>query len=529
MGICQSSNNKHPHNKQEHQPQKPEQLKNNINENPTTERSQPIRYSRHNKKKVIESSTELAIGNNNIISLKTGTPLDNYIIEKKLGEGSYGTVFKVKNKDLKIHRAMKNIHGSTTNNPDKLKEIVNEIELLKTMDHPNIVKIFEFYSTKDGYFLITEYCSGGELFDRIIKQKKFEEAQAAYILYQLLYAVFYCHNLNILHRDLKPENILIESEEPNNFINIKVIDFGTAKIFDKNKSENKVIGSAYYIAPEVLNSKYNEKCDIWSCGVILYILLSGRPPFGGDDNEIMSKIKIGKYDLKSDPWGSISSEAKDLINQMLDMNTISRISAQKALNHKWFQKLKIKERFSNIGYDKIQSSIENIKKYKSENKLQQAALAFLVHNCLYLPEVKELIRIFKNLDTNGDGKITKEELSQALIKMYNIPDPEALVDEIFKNVDNDNNGFIEYEEYIRATINKSSLLTEDILRFAFKFFDKDGNGSISADEVAQALFQGENKEVSIKLTEDLMNEIDADRNSQINFDEFKIMMKRLLN
>lgn len=535
MGICNSTNSNKNNDEDDdegnnkfqpptkHQSQKEELVEKNDHKH------HGLRYSRLNKKTVIEQSKDIAIGNNNIINLQTGLPLDNYVSDMKLGEGSYGAVYRVKHKDLKVYRAMKKITGSgNIKDKSKLDEITNEIELLKSMDHPNIVKIFEFYNTKEGFFLITEYCAGGELFDKIVKAGTFDEGQAAYIMYQLLSAVFYCHNLNIIHRDLKPENILVESEEKNNYLNIKVIDFGTAKLFDKNKSESKVIGSAYYIAPEVLNGKYNEKCDIWSSGVILYILLTGKPPFNGSDDEIVEKIKKGKYDLKSNPWPNISAEAKDLIKQMLDMNTLSRISAQKALTHKWFKKFKMRERVTNIGYDKLKSSIENIKKFKSENKLQQAALAFLVHNCLFLPEVKDLIKIFKNIDSNGDGKITKEEMGIALSKMYNVPDPEDEVEEIFRNVDNDNNGYIEYEEYIRASINKQSLLTEDILKFAFKFFDKDGSGSITADEVATVIFQGEDKEVSLKLTEDLIKEMDSDHNAQITFDEFKEMMRKLL-
>ncbi len=411
---------------------------------------------------------------------------------------------------------------------EQLNEISNEINLLKTMDHPNIVKIFEVYDTIDGFYLITEYCSGGELFDKIIKVKFFEEPEAAFIMYQLLSAVFYCHNINIIHRDLKPENILISREEDKKFIGIKVIDFGTAKIFSKNSKENKVIGSAYYIAPEVLQGKYNEKCDIWSCGVIMYILLSGKPPFNGSDEEIYDKIQLGKFDIKSDNWMFVSQDAKDLIIQMLELNTEKRISAENALSHIWFKKLKIKDKITSIGNDKLKKSIQNIRQFKTENKLQQAALAFLVHNSLHLPEVDDLIRIFKSIDTNNDGKINKEELGCALSKIYSIPKPYEEVDEIFKNVDNDYNGYIEYEEYIRATIDKKTLLTDEILRFAFDFFDKDKGGTISSEEIVYVLFDGIDKETALKLSNELIDKIDLDDNKEINFDEFKLMMERLL-
>ena len=531
MGICQSTNEKK-QGSSSNQVDPTSSNKDKVNEKPnnnvkggnTNNVVVDLRTSR------LKDEKDIAINQNKLITLSTGTPLDNYISDKKLGEGSYGAVYRVKHKDIGVYRAMKKLLGSGTKDPDKEKEILNEIEMLKSIDHPNIVKVFEFYNTKDGYYIITDYCKGGELFEKIIVSAPFAEAAAAYIMYQILSAVFYCHNLNIIHRDMKPENILIESEEKEGgYLNIKVIDFGTATIYDKTKSEKKVIGSAYYIAPEVLQGKYNEKCDIWSCGVIMYILLSGKPPFGGEDDEILEKIKKGKYDTKDSVWTNVSTEAKDLIKHMLDMNTLSRISAQKALSHKWFKKYKMREKFTNIGAEKLKNSIENIKKFKSENKLQQAALAFLVHNSLHLPEVKDIVRIFKNIDQNGDGRITKDEMSIALSKMYNVPDVDEEVNEIFANVDNDNNGYIEYEEYIRASIDKQTLMTDPILKYTFKFFDQDGSGEITADEIFKILFKGHDRKESDQLIKDLMKKIDVDENASIDFNEFKNLMIKLLH
>ena len=210
------------------------------------------------------------------------------------------------------------------------------------MDHPNIVKIFEFYNTPDGYYLITEFCQDGELFNEIVDNAPFSEPIAASIMYQILSAVNYCHGMTIIHRDLKPENILIEKKEGKKYT-IKIIDFGTAKLYEKNKSEKKVIGSSYYIAPEVLTENYNQMCDLWSCGVILYILLSGKAPFSGKtDSIILEKIKIGKYNMKIKPFENASSEVIDFIQCLLQKSPSKRITAQKALEHPWFKKYDIK-------------------------------------------------------------------------------------------------------------------------------------------------------------------------------------------
>jgi calcium-dependent protein kinase len=273
---------------------------------------------------------------------KVDGPTENYKIKKKLGEGSYGIVWRVEHKETGLIRAMKKIIKFTTSKKESEKEILNEINILKKMDHPNIVKISEFYNTPDGYYLITEFCNDGELFNEIFDHAPFSELNAGRIMYQIFSAVNYCHNINIIHRDLKPENILIEKKEGNNY-SIKVIDFGTAKFCEKSKKENKIIQNAYCIAPEVLTENFNQMCDLWSCGVILYMLLSGIAPFSGKtDGIIFEKIKLGKYKMNIKRFENISSEVKDLINNLLQKSPNKRFTAQKALEHSWFKKLDIK-------------------------------------------------------------------------------------------------------------------------------------------------------------------------------------------
>lgn len=167
----------------------------------------------------------------------------------------------------------------------------NEIKILKQLDHPNIVKLYEVYSDSSNIYLITEYLEGGELFDLILKSKHFNENIAAKIMKQLLSAICYCHSKKIVHRDLKPENLLITKA---NSYEIKVIDFGLSRTFEAHKNMYSRMGTPFYIAPEVLKKKYNEKCDMWACGVILYILLSGNPPFNGkNDQQIFENIALG--------------------------------------------------------------------------------------------------------------------------------------------------------------------------------------------------------------------------------------------
>lgn len=199
-----------------------------------------------------------------------------------------------------------------------------EMEVMKKLDHPNILRIYEVFQDQKRYYLITELCTGGELFDEIAKKSNFCEKDAAIIIEQILEAISYCHSKSIVHRDLKPENILTDSKNKNN---IKVIDFGTSQKMKPKQKMTEAFGTSYYIAPEVLTTEYDEKCDCWSIGVIMYILLSGKPPFDGEtDKDICKKVKEGKYSLTATEWDEISDEAKDLVKLLMTYDPNKRTS-----------------------------------------------------------------------------------------------------------------------------------------------------------------------------------------------------------
>ena len=175
-----------------------------------------------------------------------------------LGEGSYSTVYEAQNRITHIMRAMKIIKKpKKLESEEEEKGIINEIDILKKMDHPNIVKIFEFYSNNETYSIIMEYCRGGNFISEIKNFAPFDEKYAAYIMYQILSAINYCHNMNIIHRDLKPENIMIVNKNRYNYPNIKIGDIGMSKMAEKHAFQNKIVGTIYNIAPEVIKKNYN--------------------------------------------------------------------------------------------------------------------------------------------------------------------------------------------------------------------------------------------------------------------------------
>ena len=477
------------------------------------------------------TSNTINITNNIIVSQSKSDPGLDYKKKSFLGEGNFASVYLVQNRITESIRAMKTIKKSPNCTVEEEEEIINEINILRAMDHPNILKIFEFYSSKESYNIITEYCPGGELFNEITENGPFDEKYSAYVMYQILSAINYCHNMHIIHRDLKPENILIVDRNKNGYPRIKICDFGTSLMAAKGRTQRKFVGSTFYIAPEVIKENYNEKCDIWSCGVILYILLSGRPPFGGDDDgEILANISSGIYDLDSTPFNRISKSARDLIKKLLTKDKRKRLSAQEALNHTWFKEKKAKEMYNQIKDENVvKNLVDNLKTYKRESIIQETALAYLVHNFPQMIEVVNACKLFNQIDINGDGKVTEKELYKGLATKIKSEALAKDVSKIYKNLDMDNNGFIEYEEFVRAAVSKEKFTSDNILRFAFRYFDKDGSGEITFDEIEDVFKTSIRDKANLHNTlKQIIKEVDINGDGVISFDEFAHVMKKML-
>ena len=344
------------------------------------------------------------------------------------------------------------------------------------MDHPDIVRIIESFNTKNSYILITEYCEGGELFDQVKNQ--LSETQIAVIFKQILSGLAYLHSNNIVHRDLKLENILIHEIEKSettkeDLFNIKIIDFGTARIFGAGRNPQSIVGSSYYIAPEVLRQKYNKECDLWSVGVILYMFIVGHAPFDGcDDEEITSNIQRGVYRKNDRRWIKASKEVKDLIQKLLTYRPSQRLTAIQALNHPWFKIADSNILYDNVPKDDIINCIRNLLTYNINNKLEELFLAYIIHNIPRDKEVKSAIKLFKLVNENKDGKLQKKELKKTLL---NFVSETFLIqndfDDKFEMMDGNSKGYINYEEFLRASLDRKKILTEDILYYAFNYFD----------------------------------------------------------
>ena len=447
-----------------------------------------------------------------------------------LNKGRFCEVNLVQNILTENKYAMKTFNKTKNYSSEDEESIKKEFEILKSIDHPNVVKMIGFYSKKNACHLITELCNGGSLFKELLNNGPYSEKATAFIMFQIFSALNYCHKKNIIISGLSLDNILI-SDKNNGYPIIKLSYFGISKLAEKGAIQKNDIGFSYYIAPEILKKCYNEKCDIWSAGVIMYFLLSARPPFGGESNEeIISKIKIGNYDINCSPFSELSKNCIDLLQKLLDIQVFSRITSNDALNHPWFKENSSKVYFVKTKDEKsVDILIDNIKNYKKQNIIQKTALAYLIHNFSQMKEIVNACKLFYFFDKDQDGKINKNELYEGLKLKTNSNTLKNDIDVFFNNIDMDNNGFIEYEEFVRAAVNKKKFLNRNIIKYAFNYFDKDGSGTITFDEIRNVFEKNIIKNENIdEVLKKIMVEADLDLDGKITIEEFSKIMKQMI-
>jgi len=331
----------------------------------------------------------------------------------------------------------------------------------------------------------------------------------------------YLHSVkSIAHRDLKPENFLLLNKDKIDQANnhLKIIDFGLSCPYEKGQILKTKAGTPYYVAPEVLQGSYNEKSDIWSCGVIMFVLHCGYPPFFGEsDAEVLKKVKAGKFEFNPADWKKISQQAKDLIKDGLLVKEYNdkRLSAKQALEHGWFSVAGTKT-------ENIKSEIvTSLQATVSATKLQKLALRAIASK-MGSNKIKDLQTEFKKLDADGDGHLTLEEMKAGL-KKAGVPEDEIIA--MYASLDTDNSNKVDYHEFLSATIDKRALFETNILWDCFVAFDKNGDGSIDKSEL-NAVCDGLDQDVFDAATIDaLLKEADKDGDQKISWEEFEAAVK----
>ena len=461
---------------------------------------------------------DVLIHKENIISHKTSNITKEYTFGKVIGTGSYGQVRLAVHRLTKQVRAVKIIQKAKVN----INALLNEINILSKLSHPNIMQIFEVFDDNTNVYIVSEYCKGGELFDIISKKGSFTEKDACVIMKQLMSAICYSHQNNIVHRDLKPENILMDNDTDD--LTIKLIDWGCAQTIKSAKQSKQADGTAYYIAPEVLKGEYDEKCDIWACGVIFYILLCGYPPFNGEtDDEIYEAVLSGKFQFPEEDWDQVSQDAKDLIKKMLTKDPKKRISALYSMQDVWFKKNEEKSEYDKKLAKKV---LNNMKKFKKHRILEKTIISFIINQLVKKDERLELEKQFKDWDTNGDGVLSKEEIINGYRKTYGKVD-ENEIENMIKSIDLDGNGVIDYNEFLACSINKDKILRNDNLKICFDEFDTDKSGKISVDEVSSIFKQGNNENNNdMEAFKNMVKNADENGDGEISFEEFQDIMNK---
>ena len=469
--------------------------------------------------------SDMVIKANKLFMQRHQSPWKFYEELEEIGSGMYGVVKKVRLiSNPEVTRAMKIIPEENVVQGEGAS-LIDEIEILKNLDHINIMKMYESFVDNNNYYIVSELCDQGHLLSKMEKLGKMDQIVVKYLMDQIFNAVAYLHSKNILHGDIKLENVLLnkttkrggrrftninldfnENEELTEDINknfgkrqtskksvnyikdmmnyeVKLIDFGCSKYFVKRKKKKKlrgIIGTSIYCSPEVVDNLYDERSDEWSCGVLMYILLSGVPPFYGDtEEEIFEKIKKCKYDFTPPPFKKVSKNCKDLIRRLLEPKKQYRIKAIEALRHPFFT-----ESFdpnSAMTEDKDLNVLKNfINPIKYQSKFHEAIAVFLCVNFITTEEENTLKTVFRYLDKDGKGIISLEMMKKSLEEIgIEISDEE--LQKVFDQIDENGSSFIEYQEFIRNTCDIKKLMSEQNLKNVFNTISSNNNTMTGQD------------------------------------------------
>ncbi|KAL7684508.1 putative guanylate cyclase activating protein [Plasmopara halstedii] len=437
------------------------------------------------------------------------TPVgDVYRSLGELGRGAFGVVEKVEHLKTQRQYALKTVHFESGS---KRHEFENEMRILRVLHHPNIVRMLETFEDEHHFYIIMELCSGGTLLDQVkARNKELCEEKAKDIIRSLASVIQYLHSRNICHRDLKLENILVENLEQGG--HIKLCDFGASTLFKSGASMREVLGSVVYMAPEVLEGNYKESCDMWSLGVIMYMLLSNKAPFHGNtEDKLIESIFSGNVSYEHNVWATVSLEAKALLRKLLNTTPEDRFTAAQVLQHPWIKSSE--QVVLPQVYDMI---VPRIKAFCDYSPFQRAALVAMAF-CMSSQRVALHAAVYNELNVahNGDLKLQELHLAPALLRY------QLNLDQIFSVLDQQNENGINLLEFIAATIGPEDAADEELLLSTFHILDRSHCGAITKENLKTLLGQ------HFTLTEcrEMIRKADADKDGKVNFEDFIKLMK----
>lgn len=455
------------------------------------------------------------------ITVLTGVPKENiedkYLVDRELGRGEFGVTYLCIDRDSRELLACKSISKRKLRTAVDIEDVRREVAIMKHLPkNSSIVSLKEACEDDNAVHLVMELCEGGELFDRIVARGHYTERAAAAVTRTIVEVVQLCHKHGVIHRDLKPENFLFANKKENS--PLKAIDFGLSIFFKPGERFSEIVGSPYYMAPEVLKRNYGPEIDIWSAGVILYILLCGVPPFWAESEQgVAQAILRGIIDFKRDPWPNISESAKSLVKQMLEPDPKLRLTAKQVLEHPWLQNAK---KAPNVPLGDVVKS--RLKQFSMMNRFKRKALR-VIADFFTIEEVEDIKEMFRKMDTDNDGIVSIEELKAGL-RNFNSQLAESEVQMLIEAVDTNGKGTLDYGEFVAVSLHLQRMTNDEHLHKAFSYFDKDGNGYIEPDELRDALME-DGADDCTDVANDIFHEVDTDKDGKISYDEFVAMMK----
>lgn len=439
-----------------------------------------------------------------------------------LGQGAYGTVRRSKCRKTGLDRAVKCISLSQVEDPRLLQV---EISVQRRLHHPNVVRLFETFRTDLKVHLVLELCAGGELFDKISKEAQhgFPEQQAAKYCLDIASALCHIHAQFVAHRDLKPENFLLSNSTPEAVL--KLTDFGASRIFEPNGAPmTSQVGTAYYVAPEVLEGSHTELCDVWSAGVISYVLLCGYPPFRGKSlRSILKRVRQGIPSFSGDEWGNVSAEACSFCSALLTRDPAERPDSRSVFSNPWLQEAGRRPDVANLDT----RIVEKFQHFEGMNMLKRIAITATAQR---LPDeaVDDWRNLFQALDKDGDGAISKEELRDGLSdRGITCTELDRTVDALYSDGSGKLDGSCKlgYTEFLAATLDHRLYLQEDVCMAAFQSLDANGDGSITKHDISLLLTNEASHPPRESKIYELIQEADLNGDGAIDFAEFQQMMK----
>jgi len=453
--------------------------------------------------------------------------LDDYEFKAMVGKGAFGTVSIAEHRKLKVTRAIKKIPKQMVDTEETAIASQNkEFEVLREIDHPHILRVYQMYEDDLACYIVTELLEGGELYEQIYEQDFFEESHAKSIAFQIVTALSALHAANVVHRDIKPENILLHSQHGEPLI--KICDFGFACKQPK-EGMKEAIGTPYYVAPEVLSgSRYDKKCDVWSVGVVTFVMLSGRTPFNAKDLVgIAREIRNCNYTFDYPEFTEVSEEAKNFIRTCLQVNPEARESMAGLLTHPWLKRLSCKhDSTPSVPTKKKDGLAQNLKNYSTADKFQQGIITFICVSIGMRDEMHALGKLFASLDSSGDGKLSVTELKEGLHKVFGLDNTTFEAEAVMEAMDADGDGQIDYTEFLSATSDHTNLLTEKNLSRVFQYMDVNDDGTVSFSELIGKLDAAGVSKRSESLWAEIMLQADQNGDDQLSETEFVDIMKR---